>query len=107
MLHNSEIVDNIIEEIHEMQDWITISAALGANEINSNFASRDDILSIVNAALSDSRVYIGTIETGTPNNYLTPIPPETTPASIVDDILKDPDEVIHSMMDYFIAESGM
>ena len=97
-------VSDVLEEIHEMEDWIPLAGALGAVGINSNKATRDDVLSLVTDIFEDDRVYIGTIEPGPLRTYLTPIPGSTSADKLVKTIFSSTDPS-GDMMTYFVAEN--
>lgn len=64
MAPNRGTVRNVLDEIHEMRDWIPLTGAPGANDYNANCAGREEVLELVECIFSDSRVYTGTIEPG-------------------------------------------
>lgn len=97
-------VSDVLEEIHEMEDWVPLAGALGAVGINSNKATRDDVLSLVTDIFEDDRVYIGTIEPGPLRTYLTPIPGSTSADKLVKTIFSSTDPS-GDMMTYFVAEN--
>lgn len=105
MASNRGTVRNVLDEIHEMRDWIPLTGAPGANDINANCAGREEVLELVECIFSDSRVYTGTIEPDTAWNYLTRCPPMVTPADLVPYIFSPgPEDPASVMMGYFVAE---
>lgn len=87
-----------------MEDWVPLAGALGAVGINSNKATRDDVLSLVTDIFEDDRVYIGAIEPGPLRTYLTPIPGSTSADKLVETIFSSTDPS-GDMMTYFVAEN--
>ncbi|HJE84047.1 MAG TPA: hypothetical protein K8V94_00495 [Corynebacterium amycolatum] len=87
-----------------MEDWVPLAGALGAVGINSNKATRDDVLSLVTDIFEDDRVYIGTIEPGPLRTYLAPIPGSTSADKLVETIFSSTDPS-GDMMTYFVAEN--
>lgn len=89
--------------MQETGDWATVSDSLGANGVNSHHANREDVELILNAALRDDRVYVGTIESNAPASKLTPVDDYETAKTLTDRIFNDPDPIF-AMMNIFIDE---
>lgn len=100
----NDLVQKVLAEIHEMQDWIPLAGALGAVGINANKVQHKDVLLLVEHLFDDSRVHMGTIEPDTSRTYLTPLPSSMSARDLVEDIFAD-DAPSSKMMEYFVAEN--
>ncbi|WP_055123181.1 hypothetical protein [Corynebacterium oculi] len=81
-----------------MDDWITLSAALGACDINSDTATDTEITSLLKAIDEDPRLYVGRIDGGV-------LVPETgTPEEITIAITDSIQDRGWQLMRYFAAE---
>ncbi|MGO1949961.1 MAG: hypothetical protein ACTH1D_10015 [Mycobacteriaceae bacterium] len=95
-------MDNILHDMDEVGDWASIADCLGANDINSHFATRDDVMVICDAVLRDDRVYFGTIFPRPPGGGLTPLPDKTTAEGLARRIFDEADDTISGMMEFFV-----
>lgn len=81
-----------------MDDWITLSAALGACEINSDTATGEQVLGLLRAIEGDSRLQVGRLSGG---NF---VPESGTPEEILTAIDDPEQDRGWQLMRYFAAE---
>lgn len=107
MTNDEEIVDRILDDMAEIGDWDSIVDALGANGINSHYATEPDVLRILHAVFMGSRVYVGVIASHAGGAPLARLPDAETPAAVTRRIFAPSglQDRISEMMRVFIAKT--
>ncbi|WP_284864828.1 hypothetical protein [Corynebacterium rhinophilum] len=90
------IVSNILSDIAEVNDWASIAAATGANDINASYATPNEVFTILTAVKNSPDLALGTV-----TNEFKDFPDSWSPRDITDQIFASPDPIF-SMMDIFM-----
>ncbi|WP_257159318.1 hypothetical protein [Corynebacterium cystitidis] len=95
-----KIITNILDDMAEIGDWTSISDALGANDHNSHFASREEVLTILLAIKQSPELAIGRLDDGFKD-----LPDSWDPAEITVEIFRDP-QPAGAMMEVLMRPTG-
>ena len=93
-----KIVDNILSDMAELNDWISIADATGANGKNSFDATYDDVVAILSAVKNSSAVTLGKLGGGFHD-----LPDSWSPREIASEVFSSPDPIVE-MMNFWIRE---
>ena len=93
-----KIVDNILSDMAELNYWICIADATGANGRNSFDATYDEVVTILSAIKNSSAVTLGNLGAGFQD-----LPDSWSPREIASEVFSSPDP-IGEMMDFWIRE---
>lgn len=94
-----KIVDNILSDMAELNDWICIADATGANGKNSFYATYDDVVTILSAVKNSSAVMLGKLVGAGFHD----LPDTWSPREIASEVFSSSNPTAE-MMDFWIRE---
>ena len=93
-----KIVDNILSDMAELNDWICIADATGANGKDSFDATYDDVVTVLSAVKNSSAVTLGKLGAGFHD-----LPGSWSPREIASEVFSSSNPTAE-MMDFWIRE---
>ncbi|MGN0041480.1 hypothetical protein [Rhodococcus sp. (in: high G+C Gram-positive bacteria)] len=101
MLPDNDLTEEILAEMREMRDWVSISAVLGVMGINSRMASREQVQFILEYIDSSDRLRLGRV-----TNKYCEIPKPLPVSALLDTIFKEEKATDRTgeMMQLFVDE---
>lgn len=85
----AEIVDNVLADMTEINDWDSVLDAVQANGVSSFHATRADLRIVLSAIMADPRVRLGILE----GDELRSIEPHWTAETLAEHIFGQEDPV--------------
>lgn len=95
-----QIISNILDDMAEIGDWVSISDAIQANGRKSHQANREDITLILRAIEQSQEIAIGKI-----NGEFQDFPTDWEPAEVTAEIFSDP-QPVGAMMQVLLRPAG-
>ena len=94
-----KIVDNLLNDMSEVNDWISIADATGANGKNSFHATHRDVVIILEAVKESPSVTIGKLA-----GRFVDLPDDWSPGAVAEAIFSSADP-IGAMMDFWFRST--